>query len=70
MVSRYSTTSKPIFKRESLTYYVLEHLGLHDGTFYKAYDSATSAYLCSATNLEALASACEFLGYSKQKETK
>jgi hypothetical protein len=71
-MSRYST--QPPSK--SLTYYVLEHVGLHaglagvEGTIYKAYDSATSEHLASAVSLEALASACQFLGYTLQKETK
>jgi hypothetical protein len=50
----------------SLTYYVLEHTGLFDGTIYKAYDSATSSLLASAETLEALESKMLFLGYRKE----
>lgn len=69
-MSRYSTKPGAIFKRESLTYYVLSpapELGL----LHNAYDSTTSALLASAETLEELENKLYFLGYMpQQKEPK
>lgn len=73
MISRYSTTPKPIFKRESLTYYVLSFALVDTGVLYRAFDSSTSALLASSETMEGLESKMMFLGYRLQqidKETK
>lgn len=66
MISRYSTTPKPIFKRESLTYYVLSFALVDTGVLYRAFDSSTSALLASAETLEELTTKMLFLGYRSE----
>lgn len=70
-MSRYNTTPGAIFKGNSMTYYVLKHSTPRNDpggyvTVYKAYDSSTSALLCSSETLEGIAEKCLYLGYRKE----